>query len=292
MLDKVRRHTTVPPFMDPRNKATLFRTPEFWFAENGAGAKAHVDTHVETTMSLQLASRKRWRIGYIPDRRLQHLSMLYHDGSVYEHGKWVPTHDLVLEKGEALFIPPGFIHETHNIGEGCAASVTYQFPVPMATGLYRTFLKRVRRTPDIWESWPIIKEWNTLGEDAGEDPREIFDQHDRNHDGKLDMSEIRGLQLENQRTRDNEDVLAYHDTNRDGVINLEEFQVQNVRWNAMEKDALASTPELGFGMSKMQLHYEELENLNEQYGRKFKKLQLDTMAQENRMRAAATKSEL
>jgi len=125
MLEKVRRHTTVPPFMDPRNKRDLFRTPEFWFAEHGAGAKAHVDTHVETTMSLQLASRKRWRIGYIPDRRKQHLSMLYHDGSVYAHGKWVPHHDLILEKGEALFVPPAFIHETHNLGNPNPSTVTH-----------------------------------------------------------------------------------------------------------------------------------------------------------------------
>lgn len=191
MLEKVRKNTKVPSFMDERNKRDLFTTPEFWFAVSGAGAKAHIDTHIQTTMSLQLASRKRWRIGFMPARQMQHLSMLYKDGAVYTHGKeWIPTHDLILETGEALFIPPGFIHETTNLGHSCAASVTYQFSKPMATSLYRRFLPRVRRTPDIWESWPLLREWASFGMwENEEEPGEIFDRLDKNKDAKLTVRE-------------------------------------------------------------------------------------------------------
>ena len=32
MLEKVRKHTIVPEFMNPKNKGTFSRTPEFWFS--------------------------------------------------------------------------------------------------------------------------------------------------------------------------------------------------------------------------------------------------------------------
>jgi hypothetical protein len=46
------------------------------------------------------------------------------------YAAWVPSYELVLKKGEGLIFPPGFVHETKNVGDVCAASVTYQFEYP------------------------------------------------------------------------------------------------------------------------------------------------------------------
>ena len=62
--------------MNKANKRDFYTTPEFWFSVRtsateqrlaliaalqapGAGAKAHIDTHVQSTMSLQLSGSKR-----------------------------------------------------------------------------------------------------------------------------------------------------------------------------------------------------------------------------------------
>ena len=60
--------------MSKANKRDFYTTPEFWFSVRtsatrlvliaalqapGAGAKAHIDTHVQSTMSLQLSGSKR-----------------------------------------------------------------------------------------------------------------------------------------------------------------------------------------------------------------------------------------
>merc|ERR1712039_819482 len=84
MLKRVQKSFELPEFMDTRNKAEFGRTPEFWFAPGGAGAKAHMDTHVQATISVQLAGSKRWRLRPLEARTAPFLAMIYKDGDVYE----------------------------------------------------------------------------------------------------------------------------------------------------------------------------------------------------------------
>merc|ERR1712118_653941 len=98
-------------------------------------------------------------------RKAPFLAMIYKDGDVYkEKVRWSPHFNVTLKPGEALFFPPGTIHETLNLNQGasCAASVTFQFEAPMATRYHRRFFPRVRRTADIHEAWPLIANWATL----------------------------------------------------------------------------------------------------------------------------------
>ena len=48
------------------------------------------------------------------------------------------------------------VHESKNVGDGCAASVTYQFPIPAPAKYWRTFFHRVRRTGDLAHCWSSI----------------------------------------------------------------------------------------------------------------------------------------
>jgi len=195
--------------------------------------------------------------------------------------------DLILERGEALYIPPGFIHETLNLGDTCAASVTYQFPTPMATGLYRNFLKRVRRTPDIWESWPLLKEWSTFGTGTqGHDSKSVFNLVDMDKDGKVTVAEV-GRRVRLQRSEP-DDVVAFHDIDKDGSVSFVEFDTQYKRWHAMEKDAMTNSPDIGLGLSFEQLHYQALEDIGYEHGRKLGLLQKQTLAKEQALAPTVT----
>ncbi|CAK0872924.1 unnamed protein product [Prorocentrum cordatum] len=149
--------------MDSRNARHLNRTPELWFVRGGAaggGAKAHVDQHTESTMSLQLAGRKRWRVAPIAPRAAPHVVKLYQDGQIFERAErdtW-NIGDVVLSPGDAVFFGPGSIlGGTDAVPSACAASImTWQFNVPLPTGWWRSFLPRIRFTPDLVHTWRIL----------------------------------------------------------------------------------------------------------------------------------------
>ena len=83
------------------------------------------------------------------------LKWLYTDGQIYERypNGWPALLYANLYQGDALFIPPGTVHETQNIQDDCAASLTFQLAPPRAAGFYRTFWQRARNTADFKESW-------------------------------------------------------------------------------------------------------------------------------------------
>lgn len=178
MLAKIQAHTRVPGYMDPRNLVranpeglseldSLYSSPELWLSPPLAGAQAHIDGHISTTMSLQLSGRKRWRLSQIPLHKTVVRQSLYSDGSIYRHKTgWAPQYDFVLEKGDALFFPPGTVHETTNVAENCALSITYQFSIPMPSRYYRAMLRRFRRCGDVSESWSLMARWAEFAGDA------------------------------------------------------------------------------------------------------------------------------
>lgn len=159
VLKKVQSHTTVPSFMSPKNAEYLLKTPELWFSlgKAGGGARAHVDQHTESTMSLQLSGRKRWRVAPIPRRAAPHVTKLYQDGQVDGRDEaWNFLADIVLEPGDAMFFPPGSIHATGALPGTCASSITWQFNEPAPSAFWRRFMPRIRFTPDLVHTWQIL----------------------------------------------------------------------------------------------------------------------------------------
>lgn len=274
MLKKVQESVRLPPFMDEENLGSFRRTPEFWFAVSGAGAKAHMDTHVQATISLQLAGTKRWRLRSLDKRRAPFLAMIYQDGDPYKHlERWVPHFNITLRPGEALFFPPGTVHETLTLdidadgskrapSDACAASVTFQFDTPMAARFYRRFFPRVRRTADIHESWQLIATWATLqplresvqsGEEAGRlargamyaEARELairpgnaFDKADGDRDKRLTEKELLGV----LGPSDVASAFGWHDLDEDGMISREEYQEGFAFWSATTFEVMKETP--------------------------------------------------
>lgn len=216
-----------------------------------------MDTHIMTTISIQLAGTKRWRLGYMAPRQAPFLAMVYHDGDVYKGGKtWSPHFSIELKKGEALFVPPGMVHETLNIGgeQNCTASVTFQFNHPFPSRLYRTYLPRVRRTADIHEAWPYLAELATLKSrvsqtllqgapyaqarmDAltpGTSVGRRFEQLDKNGDGRLDREELPDESAL--------DLLGFHDLDEDGAIARLEFAEVYGFWAGTLHQVFQDTP--------------------------------------------------
>eukprot|EP00929_Paragymnodinium_shiwhaense_P015788 TRINITY_DN123898_c0_g1_i1.p1 TRINITY_DN123898_c0_g1~~TRINITY_DN123898_c0_g1_i1.p1 ORF type:complete len:400 (-),score=93.44 TRINITY_DN123898_c0_g1_i1:543-1742(-) len=131
-------------------------SPEVWISGPKTGAKPHADGHAESTLSIQLAGRKRWRIAAPPERHGAHVMRLFGDGAVSKRGEWEPTHTVELSPGEMLVFPPGTLHETSNVGDECAISLTVQFDDPWPSTFYRRLLKRILLTPDLDSSWRVL----------------------------------------------------------------------------------------------------------------------------------------
>eukprot|EP00937_MAST-01D_sp_MAST-1D-sp2_P005662 g5662.t1 len=263
----VKRATVTPSFMAPANRMELQHSPEFWFNPPRAGAQAHMDEHCIPTMAVQLSGSRKWRLGEVPRQQWgRSVESMYFDGHVYmqhrEHGfithdrkLWTPLFDVPIEPGQGLFFPPGFIHETKNTGEGCAASVTYQFPIPAPAIYWRTFLPRISRTGDMAACWHAIASLAGAGRvplveadvaPAWEAASARFRQLDADGDGRVTGTELeRAYGAEEQRSGHRyagthhysgasaqaRDTMLYHDEDEDGIMSAGEFQRGYAAWS-------------------------------------------------------------
>ncbi|CAE7389712.1 hspbap1, partial [Symbiodinium natans] len=299
MLRRVAKSFKVPKFMHPKHTARDFgSTPEFWFGTGQAGAKAHMDSHVQATVSVQISGRKRWRLMPLRQRAAPFLAMIYSDGQPYENDEgWKPLFEITLEPGEGLFFPPGMVHETMNVGDVCASSVTFQFNYPYAARFYRhdltaelRFFPRVRYTADIGESWVLIKDWARLGLPGDERGKgEPFDSARKRadlapHFAKLDQDSNGQLTESELGFLDSHAVnaIAWHDTDGDHAISLEEYRDGFAYWSSVTSAAIKATPK---EWRKFQLigTVENLEDVPDALSRKMREASL---REEARLRSA------
>ena len=197
----------------------------------------------------------RWRIGLAKETDVFLRSGTYADGQAYRlPGGWVPTYDFILNKGEALFFPPAFVHESQNVGKECAASITHQYNYPMAAGFFRAWWPRTRRIGDMNECWPKISSWANLGQNGahaqlGENnlkktAEAIFQKVDTNQDENLDKAEIRafvGRQSEDLHHKGGQSSLDFHDTDHNGQVTKSEFLTNHATWSRHEAEVYKAT---------------------------------------------------
>lgn len=252
MLKKVQQSFVLPPFMEKSNEMSFKTTPEFWFAVGGGGAKAHMDTHIQSTVTVQIAGTKRWRMAPMEARRAPYLAMIYKDGAVYKAGEWMPLFSVTLHPGDAMFFPPGIVHETLTVSDDCASSVTFQFNSPWAARYYRRFFPRVRRTADIHEAWLQIEEWATLMRsktdkslwrglpyaEAKALAPELFRKAAGHNKGSLQQEEV----VNKFGRSDALGILGWHDLDEDGVITLAEFEEAFAFWAGVTYTVIEETP--------------------------------------------------
>ena len=230
-------------------------SPEFWFSMPGAGAKAHMDMHCESTMSIQLDGTKRWRIGLAAPTDKSLPVGTYGDGMAYTRpGGWTPTYDFDLKKGEALFFPPAFIHESKNVGTGCAASITHQYSFPMAAGFFRSWWPRTRRLGDMNECWGKISTWATLGKmgtqgkpkpEATQQAKALFATLDKDKDGAVTMQEMEASVGDAEAAQNS---MGFHDTDQDGRATQDEFLKNYALWSSHEHAVVKETGKTAWEM--------------------------------------------
>ena len=105
------------------------------YASDGGGVGPHIDSY--DVFLLQVAGRRRWRIGKVAQPTLRDdvpLKML---------SGFVPTKEWLLEPGDMLYLPPGWGHD--GVAEDECMTCSIGFRAPMGTELARELLQRVPR---------------------------------------------------------------------------------------------------------------------------------------------------
>jgi len=91
------------------------------YASDGGGVGPHVDSY--DVFLLQLAGRRRWRVGRVDATRLRDdvpLKML---------AGFVADDDWVLDPGDMLYLPPGWGHDGTALGACLTASIGFRAPL-------------------------------------------------------------------------------------------------------------------------------------------------------------------
>ena len=92
------------------------------YAEDRGGVGAHVDNY--DVFLIQGIGQRRWRV----DARKRDRYEFRDDVELKLLREFTPTHDWILEPGDALYLPPGIAHEGTAIGECMTFSVGMRAP--------------------------------------------------------------------------------------------------------------------------------------------------------------------
>lgn len=109
------------------------------WATEGGGVGPHFDSY--DVFLIQAQGQRRWRIGRMPDAKLQ-------DGvplKIIEN--FVPEQEWVLSPGDMLYLPPGWAHDGDAVGGECM-TCSVGFRAPMRTELARETLLRMADAVD------------------------------------------------------------------------------------------------------------------------------------------------
>lgn len=103
-------------------------------ASDGGGVGPHFDSY--DVFLIQLAGRRRWRIG--PQRD----AVLRDDVPLKIMANFKPEQDFVLEAGDMLYLPPGWAHDGVAVGPGCVTA-SVGFRASTVEGLAAELLPRL-----------------------------------------------------------------------------------------------------------------------------------------------------
>ena len=119
------------------------------YASDGGGVGPHVDSY--DVFLLQMQGRRRWRIGRPRDACLRDdvpLKMLAH---------FAPEQEWLLERGDMLYLPPGWAHDGVAIGGDCMTA-SIGFRAPRADELAQALLARLADGLDSRERAPRYRD--------------------------------------------------------------------------------------------------------------------------------------
>ena len=136
------------------------------FATDGGGVGPHLDSY--DVFLLQLAGRRRWRVG-------RTARPVWRDDVPLKMLRgFVPRHSFLLEPGDMLYLPPGWGHDGVAVGECITASVGFR--APMADGLAAEVVQRLAEAAvadDASSSARDTRRYADAGEPATDRPARI-----------------------------------------------------------------------------------------------------------------------
>ncbi|HEY1092386.1 MAG TPA: cupin domain-containing protein [Burkholderiaceae bacterium] len=109
------------------------------YASDGGGVGAHFDSY--DVFLLQVAGRRRWRIGRQPGARLRE------DVPLKIIESFQPEEEFTLEPGDMLYLPPGWAHDGVAVGGDCM-TCSIGFRAPWRAELARELLVRLMDDDD------------------------------------------------------------------------------------------------------------------------------------------------
>merc|ERR1712014_211116 len=116
--------------------------------------------------------------------------------------------------------------ETINVGDSCAASLTFQFKDPIPSRYMRRFLRDLRRTGDYNECWSLMKAVVT----AGKKSKPSLKMLDKDGDGKFSVAEAGKSSLLRASH-------AFHDEDQDGLVTDAELTRGVDAWKQADAEA-------------------------------------------------------
>lgn len=132
-----------------RAQANFYLTPI-----NSQGFEAHWDTH--DVFLLQIGGSKNWKLFESPIE-LPSKKQSYNGGWT----RTTPTHDFVLEQGDLLYIPRGFIHEGHST-ENISLHITLGIHTFKYSDIVRELVKNIEDELFFRKSLPLANSLNSL----------------------------------------------------------------------------------------------------------------------------------
>eukprot|EP00929_Paragymnodinium_shiwhaense_P113366 TRINITY_DN81646_c0_g1_i1.p1 TRINITY_DN81646_c0_g1~~TRINITY_DN81646_c0_g1_i1.p1 ORF type:complete len:449 (-),score=79.51 TRINITY_DN81646_c0_g1_i1:326-1672(-) len=251
-VEKFRKNifASVPYFADKGNADSMFRNTEMWLGAKDTGARAHMDSHCISTLGYVLHGERRWRIGPVPrmpkNAGKTTRDVVFNDGVAYKL-KWKPFFEFQLKEGEALFFPPGWLHETKNTADGCTAALVTQFSLPTPVHYYRNYYNRLRRIGDLAPCYGQVISWANLGQKAPkkfvrydaarETAEQLFKEIDHKKAGFATLSDFKQVVTEKRKgvtPPTHEGSFLWYDVNLDGTVSREEFVDTYARWSETE----------------------------------------------------------
>lgn len=215
--------------------------------------QVHADPHCESTVSITISGHKRWRVGPPPPvPRFSERIPLY-DGGV-DVQQWQPAFEGNVGPGEAILFPPGYLHQTTNVGSDCSASVTYQWQHPVPAQYLRNSLPTLALTEEIMACWPLWEAYSTLlpparlrqQANAHSLPavvQTIWDKLNVNHDGHVGREQLAAYLVENklldtdqllEHSMQTDCFLGVQDLDNDGLIQLQELNATAHRFLTLD----------------------------------------------------------
>ena len=214
-----------------------------WFGPEGSGTLATVDnTQCIGTLSVQLSGATRWRLQRAEPAgaRPPSVGSEFPAGAIYTAG-WMPSHSFEVTAGEAVFFPPGYIHEAmHSAKAQCSARQDIPIDGRRSAAFLRRNLPIVTRVRDLRSCAVLTRTLATLDAvppalakslDRGEFETGLVTgaaymvamaiDAGSNADGVLAAEEI--MRWADVPAETAAGVIRYHDLDDDGVLTRFEF---------------------------------------------------------------------